>query len=176
MRKCQMCGKDRQEDGFELQFIDNDGKEYYVCSECNKAITSIAENDENADEAVKYAYGCFQNCHDKILTQWLNDTLSSYYSDKEETIAADEAENKKSTIWISSLRRIYKVAFFGIIFIGIIACAMLEDINIGLGILAPSVSILVSVLVVGFAIVFLDMANDIHQIRNLLEKQNKRDN
>ena len=33
-----------------------------------------------------------------------------------------------------------------------------------------SVSILIAVMVVGFEIVFLDMARDLHQIKNILEE------
>ncbi len=176
MRKCQMCGKDRHEEGFELQFLDNDGKEYYVCSECNKAIASISENDENSDEALVYATNCVRNCNDDVLSQWLNDIIASYKNDiEEEADAIEKSNSKKSTIWISSLRSIYKIAFFAIILIGIIVCIKFADTNIGLGLIVLSISILIAVLVVGFAIVFLDLANDIHQIRSLLEKQNKRD-
>ena len=49
---------------------------------------------------------------------------------------------------------------------------MLSKTNIGLGLIIFAVSILIAVMVVGFEIVFLDMARDLNQIKNILEEIN----
>ena len=77
-----------------------------------------------------------------------------------------------TTFWISSLRGVYKFVFFVIIIIGIVLCAMLcSNEMIGIGVIVLAVSILIAVMLVGFAIVFLDLARDVHRIRNILEEQ-----
>lgn len=172
MAKCPLCGKEVPSDDLKFQFYDNEGSEHYVCSKCENALDSLTENNENSDEALNYINKYSSNCTDEELRVWLNDVVDSYTENSEEYAEDDSSASSDTTFWISSLRGVYKFVFFVIIIIGIVLCAMLcSNDYIGIGIIALAVSILIAVMVVGFAIVFLDLARDIHRIRNILEEQ-----
>lgn len=169
--KCPMCGKNSAEEDMKYQFIDDDGTEYYVCAECDKAITSVSDNSEDSETSLKYVKECSSSCSDKKLASWLNEITDTYLSEKkEQEIIAKESDPNNTTVWISSLRQIFKIGFILIIIIGLILCLLLAETNVGLGLIILSVSILIAVMVVGFEIVFLDMARDLHQIKNILEE------
>lgn len=182
--KCPMCGMKCSPNDLEFQFYGKDSSKHYVCNTCHESINSIIHNDNNFDKSLEYINNCINSCTDEELRQWINDTVALYTENSEEyDEESDEEYNEESdeeytsassdtTFWISSLRGVYKFVFFVIIIIGIVLCAMLcSNEMIGIGVIVLAVSILIAVMLVGFAIVFLDLARDIHRIRNILEEQ-----
>lgn len=186
MAKCPLCGKESSLENLKIRF-NNNTSTHSVCSECHEAINSIIRNDEKVDGALTYINKCVNTRTDDVLLQWLKYIIDSTTENSEEhteeksensnEYAKESSPQKTSsssdtTFWISSLRGVYKFVFFVIIIIGLVLCLMLSSNEmIGIGVIVFAVSILIAVMLVGFAIVFLDLARDVHRIRNILEEQ-----
>jgi hypothetical protein len=92
-----------------------------------------------------------------------SDTISGVFADIKEASA-------QTTRWISVLRGVYKLCFWVIIIIGLILAVYLGEGSFGAGLLVFVISALIALLLVGFQIVFLDLAEDIHCIKHILGK------
>lgn len=167
MKKCPMCGKETQDNDFFVQFVDDKGRVYSTCGKCHDAIASIAENDENYEQSLEYVDECCQNCTDKEFEDWLVNLIAGQIRNDKEV---EYDRETKSTFWISNLKAVNRIIFFIIIIIGIILFSIFKSLNLGMAIAAVAISIVVAVLTVGLSMVFLDMAEDIHRIRKILEK------
>ncbi|MDO4557190.1 MAG: zinc ribbon domain-containing protein, partial [Lachnospiraceae bacterium] len=76
-----------------------------------------------------------------------------------------------TTIWISGLRIVAYIGFFAVIILGIYQWTEFADYGEGgFGFLIFIVCAIVAFLVVASLMVFLDMANDVNQIRKIIEK------
>jgi len=174
MARCLMCEKERNLDNFEVQFIDLEGKEYSVCDKCSEAIASVSENDADADNSIEYIRGCIKKCNDETLNDWLSEIVQNNIDEQNE---ADASDPKNTTFWISNLKAINMVVFWIIILIGVFLffTTMRESHeNFFTAIVFLAIAVVCALLVVGLSMVFLDLANDIHRIRNILEKNNRK--
>lgn len=172
MPKCPLCGKEVSSDELILQFFDDEGSEHYVCENCDAALNCIAENNDGADEALEKIKQNLCRCKNEKLKQYLSDIVDSYTENIKTESENQKSNSSNTTFWISSLKGVYKFVFFVIIIVGIVLCAMFcSNEMVGVGFIALAIAVIVAVLVVGFAMVFLDLARDIHQIRNILEEQ-----
>lgn len=171
MARCIMCDKERNSDNFEVQFIDLEGKEYSVCDKCSEAIASVSENDVDADNSIEYIRGCIKKCNDETLNDWLSEIVQNNIEEQNE---ADASDPKNTTFWISNLKAINRVVFWIIILIGVFLFFKTMDVSFGIALTILAVAIISALLIVGLSMVFLDLANDIHRIRNILEKNNRK--
>ncbi|MGN0603796.1 MAG: hypothetical protein ACI4I2_07435 [Oscillospiraceae bacterium] len=187
MPRCPLCGKESSLQSIKLRLNENEGTAHYICGECHENITSLVKMDDNYTWSLNYINKYICSCEDQVLCQWLKNLIYLYNGDKEGSIEInqqeytahfkrcvekDKSDSSNTTFWISSLKGVYKIVFFVIIIIGIVLCAMFcSNESVGVGFIALAIAVIAAVLVVGFAMVFLDLARDIHQIKNILEEQ-----
>lgn len=167
MSKCALCGTEK----YDMQVIDLGNKEYTVCNDCEQAISTATafENNSNTDNARRYIRERIGNCTDSAFYSWLSSIINTTPDNSD-----DDTSSSDSTFWISNLKAINRVAFFIILIIGIVLFFILMDDNFFAAIAALAGSIVCAMLVVGLSMVFLDMASDIHKIRDILEKNNNK--
>lgn len=68
------------------------------------------------------------------------------------------------SVWVDTLKLIYKVIFAVIVLIGLIMCGKVDDTGTGIIILCGS--LIIAVMAVGFVLVFLEIAGDIREMVN----------
>ena len=171
MDKCIMCGKESSVELHEMQIIDLENKEYIVCNKCGEAISSASafESNHNTDNAKSYIREHINTCTDNTFRNWLFDIINTT-SDKDNSEVSSDA--KDTTFWISNLKAINRVVFWIILIIGIVLFFITLRTSFFEAIAVLAIAIVVAILVVGLSMVFLDIADDIHMIRNILEKNN----
>lgn len=172
MAKCPLCGKETLENELFFLFGDENGSEYNICSDCDSLLDLVEENDEKALNTVEQY---LSDCTEKKLKEYVKNVVSESKENavqKQNAITSSKAE---TTFWISSLKGVYMVIFWLILIAGIIMFFLfIANENVGLAFIALIASIFTAVVVVGFEIVFLDMAKDIHQIRKNIEEKNQK--
>lgn len=163
MSKCALCGTEK----YDMQVIDLGNKEYTVCSDCDQAISTAAdfENNSNTDNARRYIRERIGNCTDSTLYNWLSSIINTTPDSND-----DDTSSSDSTFWISNLKAINRVVFWIILIIGIVLFFITMRASFFAAIAVLAIAIVCAILVVGLSMVFLDMASDIHKIRTILEK------
>lgn len=179
MARCIMCGKEGSVDIYEMQIIDLDNKEYIVCSECGEAISTASafENDSSTANARKYIRERINNCGDTEFRNWLSDiisTKSDNYNNGNNSEENEDSGSSDTTFWISNLKAINRVVFWIILIIGIVMFFITMRASFFAAIAVLAIAIVCAILVVGLSMVFLDMASDIHKIRTILEKNERK--
>lgn len=101
-----------------------------------------------------------------------NSNQSSFSSLKDELVN----ELVKTSPWIASLRTIFKTMFWLLLILSLVLGAYLGDaFESGIiGIIIVVLGIVLDLTIVGFQLVFLDLAEDIRAIKVMLSNQNKK--
>lgn len=190
--KCPVCGEMIQNpDPMVLFFSEERNADVCCCDECEKQMNELMNTEKPATlkKAINYFYTCMKENDDKEIKSYLQQVIDNNAADvgnmdavqskkkpvteRQKDYFAEKNEPKDSgSFWLSSTRFFAYLGMIAIIIMGIVlSVPAFESDDAGMGILIIIVSIVAAFAVVGGFMVFLDMAENVKDIRDRLSKK-----
>lgn len=190
--KCPVCGEMiRNSNPMVLFFSEERNAEVCCCDECEKQMNVLmtTEEPEALKKAINYFYTCMKESDDKEIKSFLQQVIDNNAADvgnmdavqakkkpvteRQKDYFAEKNESKDSgSFWLSSTRFFAYLGMIAIIIMGIVLSVPAFDKgDAGMGILIIIVSIVTAFAISGGFMVFLDMAENVKEIRDKLSKK-----
>ena len=164
MKDCCVCKRQITDERSAILFVGADGKDKEVCNVCEQKFEVIMAN--NNSEQVQMATQYFRNC---LMTS--NDEEVKNYFEMVKENSSDYGKIKEGggSGWIFGMRIISWIAFFLTIIGGLVYGILIGDP--GVGVLVFFGSIIMAFISVAMTMIFLDLAQDVSEIKNLLKRK-----
>jgi hypothetical protein len=161
MKDCCICQRQITSEKPAILFIGTNGDYKEICTVCEQKFKVITENYDydKTQKAIYYFETCLSSATDEEVRNYIEtveDNVLSYHKTK---------ESGRKSFWIMCVRIISLIIFFLIIFVGTIFPVHLGPI----GILVFLGVVMLAFLSVGMIMIFLDMAEDVAEIRKKLK-------
>ena len=194
MKTCCVCRNTITSDEPAYLFIGQAGDEKQICSTCEKNydVFMESENPEELKQAINYLYTCVLSANDNEVASFLKEAIDrnssivsemeyeqtksdpvnmaakrDYFSDRQ-----SELENAQGgSFWISGMRFLSWIFFVAILIVGIAFAVQVGDYSARMGFLIFIVSVITAFLSVAIIMIFLDMARDLSEIKEILKKR-----
>ena len=198
VKTCCICRNSITTDEPELLFIGRTGDNKELCLNCEQKMDILMQSNQPGEvkEAINYLYTYSLSLDDPEVVSFLNERLEinsdtveelEIKQARDETVHTaskrdyfSEKQSKESAsggFWVSGVRAISLIAFFGMIIGGIVLAFQSRNVGIGFFIFAGSA--LTAFLSVAMLMIFLDLARDvsrmtgdISEIKSILRKKN----
>ena len=161
MKDCCVCQRKLTDEKPAILFIGTNGDYKEICAVCEqkfKVITSNYDYDKT-QKAIYYFETCLSSATDEEVINYIEtveDNVLSYHKTK---------ESGRKSFWITCVRIISWIIFSLILIIGTIFSIALGVI----GIFVFLASVMLAFLSVGMTMIFLDLAEDVAEIRRKMK-------
>lgn len=164
MKKCEVCGKEFENENPSVLFINDAGEDVIICDECEHQSLKLSASDfeeggsiNEKFAAAEYLRKCAASCESQEVSKYLKEALA---------FNGFTPENKKPSLWISATR----ISAGAIFIVGLISAFMLKNTgkidSIGFVIIAVSSLIVLSVLMM-----LAEAAQNVEEIKEMLKNK-----
>lgn len=168
MKQCCICGAEISGDSTASLFIGDDGNYRDLCAVCENKMNSVyaAETAEEKRKALVLMKSLAGKTTDMGTKSFLKGLIGTYEYEEETYSDASVSLNPiGADIWIKGLKFLAWIVFAAIIIAGTVLGIAFGS---GLGVLIFFISVLLAFLSVAGIMVFLNMAENIMEIRNAI--------
>ena len=160
-----------------ILFVGRIGDDKEICAACEQQLETLMESNnlKEVKEAISYLHSCSLSTGDSEVASFLTKRVEANRSMLEEL--EDEATKITSehvgSIWISGMKVVAWITFFGTIFCGLMLTIKVGQEDGGIAFLIFIGSIVAAFLSVAMSMVFLNLAQDVSEIKHILREKNK---
>ncbi len=174
MEKCCVCSNSITDPDPAVLLVDQSGKDRYICGRCEKQLeTAMSGRDfEETQSAVHYLSTYLDKLtNDPEIHSYITNVLRNIPCVEEaQGTTPNNSGHESGSVWIDGMRAISWIVFIGIIIAGIVLAFRYGSYATGLALLAVAASVAIAFLCVAMMMIFLGMAQDMSEIKNLLKK------
>ena len=172
MEKCCLCREKITNEDPAILFVGQTGDDKEICSTCERKMDILMEsnNPKEIKDGLDFLYTCWSSVNDSEVASFLEEQSvkmskkRDYFSDKKNQIAP----NYGASGWISGMKAFAWILFFGIIIGGIVIAVPMGG---GTAFVVIIASFMVAFLSVAMTMIFLNLAQDVSEIKQILQKK-----
>ena len=169
MEKCEICGYEA--DGINILYIANKSNDIKVCSRCSNNINILIKSKDQYKKKTSenYLFSYTEKINNEKVLNYVKHIIENSASNKNQQ---DNITNQNSTSgWITGMKIIAWITFVSVIIGGFILSAPFWKYEAGFGFVILLISCVVAFISIGFIMIFLDIAEDIKDIRNNIKNK-----
>ena len=174
MRRCCICQSEVTQEDAPILFVGKSGDYKELCEKCATKIESINTVAPDMEKSIEYVREKCKKMPNNEVKSYVEKMIGDITEVTEEKNSLDTYTSRTSAtnIWIMGLKFFAWITFAIIVISGMVVCGIVGNVtNVGMGFITFLAFLAVAFLSVSGVMIFLGMAENLEEIKNILSKK-----